>query len=276
MMQKGNKSSGQQDAANESTLPTRPLKLQLGLLEKLVHHGTDVISFKFARGDASGNSRSQQKQYLNYKAGQYSILNLGTNDDPEGPVRSFTIASSPTEKGFILISTRIRDTPFKKKLATLEIGSLATISAPMGKFVLHDDYSKPAVFLSGGIGVTPFRSMIKYAIDKQLPIKITMFDANRNQANTIYKGEFDSWLEINKNLKIIYTVSEVEASIEWRGEKGFINKTILEKYLNSSEIESSIFYICGPPAMITTMKDLLQNELAVPKERIKIEEFTGY
>ena len=276
MMQKGNKSSGQRDTANENTLPTRPLKLQLELLEKIVHHETDVMSFKFARGDASGNSGSQQKQYLNYKAGQYSVLNLGTKEDSKGPVRSFTIASSPTEKGFILISTRIRDTPFKKKLATLEIGSLATISAPMGKFVLHDDYSKPAVFLSGGIGVTPFRSMVKYATDIQLPIKITMFDANRNQANIIYKGEFDSWLEINRNLKIIYTVNEVEASIEWGGEEGFINTTMLQKYLNSSEIGSSIFYICGPPAMISTMKDLLQKELAVPKEGIKIEEFTGY
>lgn len=217
---------------------------------------------------------------MNYKAGQYSVVDLGTKEDPEGPVRSFTIASSPTEKDFILISTRIRDTPFKKKLAALETGSLVTISAPLGKFVLHEDYnSKPAVFLSGGIGVTPFRSLIKYATDMKLPVKITMFDANRNQANILYKDEFDSWAEVNKNLRIVYAVSEVEttsSSTEWKGEKGHINKAMLEKYLDSSEIGTSIFYICGPPGMLTAMKNLLQNELAIPRERIKIEEFTGY
>src|ERR671930_2392809 len=243
MMQKGNKSSGQRDTATENTIPTRPLKLQLELLEKIVNHGTDVMSFKFARGDASGNSGSQQKQYLNYKAGQYSILNLGTREDPKGPVRSFTIASSPTEKDFILISTRIRDTPFKKKLATLEIGSLATISAPMGKFVLHDDYSKPAVFLSGGIGVTPFRSMIKYATDIQLPIKTTMFDSNKNQQSILYKDEFDSWASQNKNVKVVYTVTEEqEATANWTGERGRIDKLMMEKHLTKEEIGNAVFY----------------------------------
>ena len=76
------------------------------------------------------------------------------------------------------------------------------------RFALHDDYSKPAVFLSGGIGVTTFRSMIKYATDKQLPIKIVMFDSNRDPDNILFKKEFDDSTTLNKNLKIIYTVSE--------------------------------------------------------------------
>ncbi len=79
---------------------------------------------------------------------------------------------------------------------------------PEGQFILHEDYSKSAIFLSGGIGVTPFRSMIKYATDKQLPLKIIMFDSNRNSNNILFKQEFDEWANINKNLKIIYTISE--------------------------------------------------------------------
>ena len=99
-------------------------------------------------------------------------MDLGTKEDPEGPMRSLTIASSLTEKDFILISTRIRDTLFKKKLASLDLGTLVNITAPMGKFVLPDDHSsKSVVFLSGGIGVTPFRSMVKYATDKQITSK---------------------------------------------------------------------------------------------------------
>ena len=106
-----------------------------------------------------------------------------------------------------MFSTRIRDSPFKKRLSTLEEGSRVKVRGPEGQFVLHEDYSKPAVFLSGGIGVTPFRSMIKYATDKQLPIKIVMFDSNRDETNILYKNEFDECLKTNKNLKIIYTIT---------------------------------------------------------------------
>jgi ferredoxin-NADP reductase len=275
-MSTDNKNPARQNAS-KATIPTRPLKLQLKLLEKTQHSGTDVMSFKFARtGSLNSSAGSQENQYLNYKAGQYGVVNLGTKEDPEGPVRSFTMASSPTEEDFILITTRIRDTPFKKKLAALDIGSAVDISAPLGKFVLHDENSKPAVFLSGGIGVTPFRGMIKYATDVKLPVNITMFDANRNQANILFKDEFDSWLKINPKLRIIYTVNELDTSTEWKGENGYINKAMVERYLDSRQIDSSIFYICGPPGMLTVMKKLLQDELRVPNERIKIEEFVGY
>jgi ferredoxin-NADP reductase len=210
-------------------------------------------------------------------------VDLGTKEDPEGPVRSFTIASSPTEKDFILISTRMRDTLFKKKLASLDLGTLVNITAPMGKFVLPDDHSsKSVVFLSGGIGVTPFRSMVKYATDKQLPLKITVFDSNRDQDNILYKKEFDECMNENKNLSIIYTIadeSQESSSIpndDWKGERGFINKAMLVKYLSTDELDNSIFYICGPPGMLKAMQTLLQDDLRIPKERINIEEFTGY
>jgi ferredoxin-NADP reductase len=242
------------------------------------HEGTDIMSFKFTRSDVQ-----QQNHYLNYKAGQYSVVDLGTKDDPEGPMRSFTIASSPTEEKFILISTRIRDTPFKKKLANLDLGTLVNFTAPLGKFVLHEDNSSLAVFLSGGIGVTPFRSMIKYATDKKSPTKIMMFDSNRNQENILYRGEFDECLSANKNLKIIYTITETSspsssgtADDDWKGERGYINKAMVTNYLTSNELDNSIFYICGPPGMLNAMQKLLQDDLHISKERIKIEEFSGY
>lgn len=266
------------------------MKLQLKLLDKTSHGGTDNMSFKFARTYAG----QQQNNYLNYKAGQYAIVDLGTKEDPEGPSRSFTMASSPTEKDFILISTRIRETPFKEKLASLDVGSPVKITAPLGKFVLHEDYSKPAVFLSGGIGVTPFRSIIKYATDRQLLVKIILFDSNRNQDNILYKKEFDECGNTNKNLKLVYTLTDEVGSEEqtvkrsssssspvsrendWKGERGFINKAMLTKYLSANELDNSIFYICGPPGMLKAMQKVLQDDLLVPKERVKIEEFTGY
>jgi ferredoxin-NADP reductase/nitrite reductase/ring-hydroxylating ferredoxin subunit len=271
-----NSSTSQQKVAMaDDAVPSRPLKLQLRLLEKVSHKGTDVMSFKFSRDDG--------QNYLNYRAGQYSIVDLGTKEDPKGPIRSFTIASSPTERENILITTRIRDSAFKQKLSKLDPGTSVKITAPAGGFTLPEDYSRPVVFLSGGIGVTPFRSMIKYATDKQLPLKITMFDSNRNQANILYREEFDSWAKLNKNLRIVYTITgEQEETLlpsstsEWKGERGFIDKSMLARHLSQDEMKDSIFYICGPPAMLNAMQKLLSEELSVLHDRIRIEEFTGY
>ena len=269
---------GYQQNGNKEGVPTRPIKLQLKLDDKTLHAGTDIMSFKFERktdiiGGKQLQNQQQQNYYLTYKAGQYAIIDLGTKEDPEGPVRSFTMASSPTEN-FILISTRVRETPFKKKLASLDVGSHVNVTAPLGKFVSHEDYSKPAVLLSGGIGVTPFRSMIKYSTDKQLPVKIVMFDSNRNLENILYKKEFDEWASLNENLKIVYSLDVGDNG--WKGERGFINKIMITRYLSITELDNSIFYICGPPAMLNAMKKLLQEDLDIPKERIKVEEFIGY
>ncbi|MDN5846415.1 MAG: FAD-dependent oxidoreductase [Candidatus Nitrosocosmicus sp.] len=151
-------SDKQQDEIKDSITPTRVQKMQLKLLEKKSHKGTDIQSFKFSRGNVADDK--SQSQNFRYKAGQYAMVDLETKDDPEGPMRSFTLASSPTEENFIMISTRIRDTLFKKKLTNLDVGASVDITAPLGNFTLHEDSSKPAVLLSGGIGVTPFRSMI--------------------------------------------------------------------------------------------------------------------
>ena len=175
-------------------------------------------------------------------------------------------ASSPTEE-FILISTRIRDSAYKKRLDSLQIGTSVRVRGPQGKLTLHEDHSKPAIFLSGGIGVTPFRSMIKYATDRNLPIKIIMFDSNRNLQNILFRKDFDKCAGTNKNLKIIYTITEEENKTQGntsQGEKGRVDIAMLKRYLNSDDVEKSIFYICGPPAMVKSMQDILGANLQIP------------
>lgn len=248
-------------------------EFELVLLEKQKYNENDVMSFKFSKQDI------EQKKELDYISGQYAFFDIGgVYNDPEGPLRHFTIASSPTEN-FIMISTRIRDTPYKKRLSSLEEEKAKVkVRGPTGKFILHEDYSKPAVLLSGGIGVTPFRSMIKYATGRQLPIKIVMFDSNRDEANILYKNEFDECLKTNKNLKIIYTITgEGQPPLgHWEGEAGRIDKAMITKYVSEDELNKSIFYICGPPAMLNALQNILNEKLKISKDRVKIEEFTGY
>ena len=264
---------------------------ELSLLEKQKFEGTDAMSFRFSKKQDQQEIESDDRQssFFEYTAGQYAFFDIGgVYNDSKGSIRHFTIASSPTED-FVMITTRIRDTPYKKRLSSLKERTIVKVRGPQGKFVLHDDYSKPAVFLSGGIGVTPFRSMIKYATDKQLSIKIVMFDSNRNQENTLFKKEFDEYANINKNLKIVYTITEEEEEEkqgaqdtsfptrqQWTGERGRIDEAMLTRHLTDDEIKNSIFYTCGPAGMIKAMQDLIQNDLKVPKDRIKVEEFTGY
>jgi ferredoxin-NADP reductase len=250
---------------------------ELNLFQKSKVEGTDVMSFKFSSQE---KNRDNDKRSMNYTAGQYAYFDIGgVKNDSKGPTRHFTIASSPTEN-FIMISTRIRDTPYKKRLESLEEGTTVNVRGPEGKFVLHDDYLKSAVFLSGGIGITPFRSMIKNATDRRLPVKIALFDSNRNEQNILYKDEFDEWANINQNLVIVYTITGEDQSSppasEWKGERGRIDKSMLAKYLTKEELGNSIYYTCGPPGMIDAMQTLLQQDLQIPKERIMVEVFTGY
>jgi nitrite reductase/ring-hydroxylating ferredoxin subunit len=142
-------------------------QIELTLLEKDKVEGTDVTSFKFGKqnnDDQGGGGRGPEDKkipLLDHTAGQFAFFDIGgVYNDPKGPIRHFTISSSPTEN-YIMFSTRIRDTPYKKRLSTLEQGAKVKVRGPEGQFILHQDYSKTAVFLSGGIGVTPFRTMIK-------------------------------------------------------------------------------------------------------------------
>jgi len=161
---------------------------KLMLLKKDKAEGTDVMSFRFSN---QNELQGDRKLLLDYAAGQFAFFDIGgVYGDPKGPIRHFTISSSPTEN-FIMLTTRVRESPYKKRLSTLEEGAKVNVRGPEGQFVLHHDYSKPAVFLSGGIGVTPFRSMVKYATDKQLPLQITMFDSNKSRGEILFKEEFD-------------------------------------------------------------------------------------
>ncbi|WP_148687526.1 FAD-dependent oxidoreductase [Candidatus Nitrosocosmicus hydrocola] len=219
-----------------------------------------------------------------YIAGQYTYFKLDdVKGDPNDTTRHFTISSSPTEN-FIMFTTKIRESAYKQRLSTLEVGDKLRASKPEGEFVLPEDNTKSVIFLSGGIGVTPFRTMIKYVTDKQLPTKITMFDSNKNQQNIIFNKEFDNWAAFNENIKIIYTLSDEESNEnddsgtkeEWNGEKGRIDKEMILKYVDKNTLDDVVFYVSGPPDMLKSMHSLLQKELEISPDRIKAEEFTGY
>lgn len=194
--------------------------------------------------------------------GQYLDIELSVND-PNGNTRAFTMSSSPTEE-FLMISTRSGISPFKQALAKLQKGDLLNSSHPVGTFTL--DESSPAVFLAGGIGITPFRSMIKYAVDMQLTTPITLIHLNSDD-NFLFKPELDHWQKQLKNFNIHYINSK---------KTGRLNSCLLKKLCPlRPRSEASIFYLAGPPGMVADFEKTLLS-LGIDQTNIRYDNFDGY
>ena len=209
-----------------------------------------------------------EKNNFDYKPGQYMMIELDADDPENGNTRPLSIASSPTEN-FLLFSTKISQTQFKQKFKSLNVGDKVKIKGPMGIFVLNEN-AENIIFLGGGIVITPFRSMIKYATDKKLPIKLTLLYSNRTSDEICYKEEWPLMEKQNLNLKVVHTITDEPG---WPGRKERIGEQMIKEFLN--DLENTLFYICGPPSMVDGLSQLLKS-MTVPQANIKIEKFDGY
>lgn len=210
-----------------------------------------------------------------FKAGQFVDLTLidPPETDSEGNTRGFSIASAPGED-FLMVATRLRDTAFKRSLKTVPLGTKVKIEGPFGNLVLHNNASKPAVLLAGGIGITPFRSILVRAATETLPHRIFLFYSNRRPEDAPFLEELESLQKQNPNFTLVATMTHMEKSrSHWNGETGYIRKDLLSKYLKG--VENAIYYIAGPAAMVSGLHKVL-NDSGVDDDDIRIEEFAGY
>lgn len=210
--------------------------------------------------------------YPSYLAGQYAnITLLHENPDEKGTRRYFTLSSSPLDQD-ITITTRILGSTYKNALMSLTPGQAVTATEPLGKFILPEDLSSPFVFLAGGIGITPFHSILTFADQTKLPLNVTLFVSFSQKQDVIWKQQFEEISQRNPGVKVVYTLTEDEGG-EWDGEHGRINGEMLEKYAPS--LSDSSFYICGPKAMVSAMEEM-SLEYGILPEKIKKENLTGY
>ena len=210
-----------------------------------------------------------------FKAGQYLDMTLldPPETDSEGNVRSFSIASAPHEET-LMIATRMRDTAFKRVLRTMSLGTAVKIEGPSGDFILQNDFTRTAVFLAGGIGITPFRSIVHWAAKEKLPNRIVLFYSNRRPEDAPFLAELQSLERNNPKYKLIASMTEMEKSHQpWNGETGPINQGMLGRHLKGAA--PGIHYIAGPPAMVNGLHDLLK-KAGVDDNDIRAEEFAGY
>ncbi|HVS79923.1 MAG TPA: FAD-dependent oxidoreductase [Candidatus Paceibacterota bacterium] len=193
--------------------------------------------------------------------------------DAEGNIRTFSITSSPSESE-IAIATRMRDTAFKRTLKNAEPGLQIQFDGPMGSFTLHEKASRPAIILVGGIGITPFMSIVKDAAERALPHKIYMFYSNRRPEDTAFLTVLQDLAKKNPNFAFVPTMTEMEKSGgTWDGERGYIDMAMIDRHV--SDKNDAIYYMAGPQGMVAAMRKML-NDSGISNDDIKTEEFSGY
>jgi ferredoxin-NADP reductase len=217
----------------------------------------------------------EKPEGFTFKAGQSIDMTLinPSETDGEGNGRTFSIASAPDE-GMLLFATRMRDTAFKRVLGAMPIGSQVKVEGPFGNLVLHNNQARAAVFLAGGIGITPFRSILLRAAREQLSHRLFLFYANRRPEDAPFLEELQALQRHNLNYTFVPTMTDIGRSHRpWQGETGVINQEMLAKYLKN--IVSPIYYLAGPPGMVRAMRTLIHS-MTVDDDDIRTEEFAGY
>lgn len=212
---------------------------------------SDVFSFYFNRRNLN----------FNFLAGQYIHMYLPViNEKGRGNSRMFTISSSPLEKDYLSITTKRGKSLFKKTLFNLKSNTSVKFYGPSGSLVI-DEIKKPSyVFLAPGIGITPFRSIIKYVSQKNLKIPITLLTSFSKKEDFLFSQELLGISNFNSNIKVVYTLNRISDSF-------------IKKYIKNINVHS--YYIVGSALSIADLEEML-SQMGIINERIFIEDFEGY
>jgi ferredoxin-NADP reductase len=226
-------------------------------LLEVIQRTANVFSFRFTN-----------PMKIDFKPGQYSILIINKNS--RELKHTFSMSNSPTEEGYLEYTTMIRDTEFKKELYALQKGDSVDIDAPHGNFI-HEPYMKKIGMLAGGLGITPFRSIVKYCTDKNLKVNITLLYGACSEQDIIFRDDFMRMQRENIDFKVVYILEKPD--INWKSYVGYINEEILRKEI--ADYPARIFFCCGPPSMLNAMNNLF-DKLQIEPGKIRREDFTGY
>jgi ferredoxin-NADP reductase len=210
--------------------------------------------------------------YPPYRPGSYFWVELPErgDQDEKGLRRHISLVTSPTETGIVGLATRLRDTAFKRTLAELEVGDEVAVEAPKGSFLLPEDTSVDYVFIAGGIGITVFRSMLRYIADEGLPYRVTLVYSNRDRESAAFLDELEELERRIDSLRVVLTITEQEG---WEGESRRIDADMLREHLG--DLDAKQFLVAGPAPMAEGVSGSLL-AAGVPEEQVSTDGFSGY
>ncbi|MBI2797846.1 FAD-dependent oxidoreductase [Candidatus Saccharibacteria bacterium] len=213
---------------------------------------------------------------FDYQPGQFiEVVLKHPNEDDRGEKRWFTLSSSPTEPDLV-IRTRFvqsRRSSFKAALYHLEPGDSMEFTGPDGDFVLPKPKSEKLVWVAGGIGITPFRSQLKYMLDtNDLDRKIILFYGNRTEQDNIVDDLLKEVSAKMPKFKLVEVLSESPPA-GWQGEHGYIDPALIKKYVQ--DLNNFDYYVSGPEPMVDALKDKLTG-VGIAEDQIHGDWFPGY
>lgn len=211
---------------------------------------------------------------FDFKAGQALELLL---PDPANPGKdfghAFSIVAAPFESELV-IATRMRDSAYKKVLKALPAGARVRLDGPFGSLTLHNKRTRAAVLVAGGIGITPFVSMLRQAAHERLPHRITLLYSNRRPEDAAFLAELEALQASNANFRLVGTMTEMEKSTRpWAGERRMIDAAFVREAVG--DLPDPVYYVAGPPAMVEAMRETL-DAAGVDGDDIRSEDFYGY
>jgi ferredoxin-NADP reductase len=212
------------------------------------------------------------ENYPAYTPGHYFWVELPDrgHEDEKGLRRHISIVTSPTEAGVVGLATRLRDTAFKRTLAELELGDEVEVEEPKGTFLLPEDTSVEYVFVAGGIGITVFRSMLRYIADKELPYRIILVYSNRDRESAAFLDELEGLERRIDGLRLILTMTDEEG---WEGETRQLDADVLRDLCGPHDAHT--YLVAGPPVMAEAVAESLR-AAGVPEDRVLADKFSGY
>ena len=191
----------------------------------------------------------------------------------DGGRHAFSIVSAPHQDDLV-VATRMRDSAFKNALARLPVGGAADIEGPFGSLALHTKPDRAAVFLAGGIGITPFMSMLRHAAHAGLRQRILLLYSNRRPEDSAFLSELQRLEGDVPNFRLVATMTQMEeARLPWMGETGKIDEALLKRV--AAGLADPVYYLAGPPAMVAALRDTLEGA-GIDADDIRSEEFYGY
>jgi ferredoxin-NADP reductase len=214
-----------------------------------------------------------QGEEVDFRPGQYfwvEVPDRGHQDD-KGLRRHISVCTSPTERGVLALCTRLRDSAFKKTLAELQVGDEADVEPPKGDWQLPEDTSRQYVFVAGGIGITVFRSMLRYIRDTGEPYRVTLVYSNRDRESTPFLDELVELERALPSFRLVLTMTQDDG---WEGESRHIGADLLREHLDEA-LDSYTYLVAGPPPMVESVTEQLQ-AAGVPDERVLPDRFSGY
>ena len=213
---------------------------------------------------------------FDFGAGQHLTITLPNPlyEDEKGNSRTFSIVSPPQDRERLWIATRMTGSALKRSLAEMPLGSPVSIFGPAGDFTLHPDPAVPAVFIAGGIGITPFRSMLLDAAARGRQHRFTLIYSNRAPAGAAFHVELAALAQRQASFRYVPTMTHVEPSAPpWLGERRMVDAAFLRDYV--PELAALIVYLAGPPGLVAAATQTLLAAGADPN-RLYAEEFSGY